>query len=68
MRAAYKTLNGIATTSSNDTLLVVGLVACISLPLVALFDEVKFGNIHGIFAVVFFGSALIYENWLTTEL
>ena len=59
---------GIISTSSNDTMLILGLVACVSLPLIGLFDEVNFGTMHGICAVVFFGSALIYEIWLTTEL
>ena len=67
IRAVYKTMDGIISTSSNDTMMILGLISCVSLPLIGLFDE-GFGSIHVSLAVIFFTSALIYEFWLTTEL
>ena len=68
IRAVYKALYDKVSPSSNDTMLILGLVACISLPLIGLFDEVNYLMIHGAMAGLFFGSAMIYEIWLTVEL
>ena len=64
----YKALYGKVSSSSNDTILLFGIIACISLPLVGLFDEKEFGTMHGITAVAFFASAMFYEIWVTSEL
>ena len=58
---------GIVSTGSNDTMMIFGVVACVSLPLIGLFDE-TFGGIHVGIAAVFFGAQFLYQHWLTTEL
>lgn len=38
-RAFYKKLNGIADPQTNDFLLILGIISCISLPMIGFFDE-----------------------------
>ena len=59
-RAFYKRLYGIASDCQNDTLLGLGIIASFALPLIGYFDEHTYGTIHGIMAVLFFGSVGIY--------
>jgi len=60
VRAFYKKLYGIASDCENDTLLVLGLISTFTLPMIGYFDEHNYGTIHGISAVLFFGSCGIY--------
>jgi len=59
-RAFYKKLYGIASPGQNDLLMLLGLVASIALPSIGFFDEHTYGTVHGICAVLFFGSVGIY--------
>jgi hypothetical protein len=60
VRAFYSRLYGIASDCQNDTLLVLGIITTFSLPAIGFFDEHTYGTIHGICAVLFFGSVGIY--------
>ena len=68
IRAFYKKLYGISSVSTNDKLLIIGMLSAISLPMISYFDEHNFKIIHGLSAGVFFLSASVYQFWLTTEL
>ena len=60
VRAFYNKLYGIASDCENDTMLVLGLITCFSLPAIGYFDEHRYATIHGICAILFFGSVGIY--------
>jgi len=59
-RAFFHRLHGIASDCENDTLLTLGLIATFALPAIGFFDEHNYSSIHGIMAVLFFGSVGIY--------
>ena len=67
LRAVFKAFNGIVSVSSNDTLLMLGLAGCLSLPLVPLFDEHEYKILHGLSAGIFFITSSIYQTWFITE-
>jgi hypothetical protein len=53
-------LNGIATKSQNDALLLLGTITTFSLPAIGFFDEHNYLPIHIICAGMIFGSIGIY--------
>jgi hypothetical protein len=40
--------------------MVLGLITTFSLPAIGYFDEIAYGNLHNVLAVLFFGSVGIY--------
>jgi hypothetical membrane protein len=54
IRAFYKKLYGIIPDHENDNLMNIGLISCVALPLIGIFDEHKWPIPHGISAVTFF--------------
>lgn len=59
-RAFYKKLDGIASPETNDLLLILALISCVSLPAIGFFDEHLYKTIHGVSAALFFGSTGFY--------
>lgn len=59
-RAYYKKLYGKVSDRYNDFLLILALLACVSLPLIGVFDENKYLPIHLTCATTFFGSCGLY--------
>ncbi|CDW83236.1 UNKNOWN [Stylonychia lemnae] len=60
IRAFYKKLYGIIPDKQNDNMFNLGVVSCFALPLIGVFDEHKWGTIHGICAIAFFGCFGVY--------
>lgn len=60
IRAFYKKLYGKISDSKNDFLLNLGIISCVALPLIGVFDEHQYGTIHGICAISFFGCFGVY--------
>eukprot|EP00347_Sterkiella_histriomuscorum_P021372 403334206 len=55
IRAFYKKLYGKVSDCYNDFLMVLGILSCITLPLIGVFDEHEFNPIHCTCAGIFFG-------------
>ena len=53
IRAFYKKLHGVASETTNDLLLLLGIIACITLPLVGLVDE-NVAVLHRLYAGICF--------------
>ena len=51
VRAVYKAMYGITPNSSNDYLLILGFIYCLSLPLVSIFDSKDFKFLHVVLQV-----------------
>jgi len=68
IRAFYKKLYGVIPDGSNDLLLLLGLVASLSLPLIGIFDMYKWNQPHKVCAVLFFGCFGFYCNLLANNL
>ena len=60
LRAFYKKLYGVASDFQNDVALGFGLLSTVTLPLIGIFDEQRYTNIHGFCAGVYFLSFMIY--------
>ena len=68
IRAFYKKQYGVVPDGSNDLLLLLGLVASLSLPLIGVFDMYKWKLPHAVCAVLFFGCFGFYCNILASNL
>ena len=68
MRAYYKKVYDYIPVKSNDIILVIGYLACISLPLIGIFDEHEYKRMHCLCAITFFASFSIYALILSLEL
>jgi hypothetical membrane protein len=64
IRAFYKKLYGIVPTKTNDRLFILGLLQCISLPLIGMYDEHAYVGRHCLFAFIFFMSVGFYSIML----
>lgn len=62
MRANYARLYGKVSNSDNDWILMLGIVSCVSVPLITFFDEHNFKVLHGIIAAAAFLSGASYAN------
>ena len=60
IRAFYKKLYGLIPDSKNDKLFNLGMISCVALPLIGVFDEHQWPIPHGISAVFFFVCFGIY--------
>lgn len=67
-RAFYKRMNGIIDPFTNDLLLILALISCISLPLIGFFDEHQFKLIHGIVSIAFFISTGVYAILMAEQM
>lgn len=67
-RAFYKRLYGISSQGTNDFLLVLAIISCVSLPMIGYFDEHQFKLIHGISAGAFFISTGVYAVMISNEM
>ena len=52
----------------NDTLLWIGVVTCVTFPLIGYFDNLNYFIIHGIIAILFFISTALYAQKLSSIL
>ena len=66
MRAYYKKVYGYISSTTNDILLAIGLLACFTLPMIGLFDDQDFLIVHLRFSTAFFTSYSTYAVALAT--
>lgn len=67
IRAYYAKLYPYATKSENDSMLTVGIVVMVALPLIGYFDEHEYKIIHGIVSACFFLGTVIYAEMFTNR-
>ncbi len=60
-RAYYKRLWNHVDPRLNDFMLLIGIVSCLTLPLISIFDDINFSTAHLILAFLFFGSVQLYS-------
>jgi hypothetical membrane protein len=64
LRAFYKLLYGKISNGRNDTMMWFGIISMIGLPLVGIFDETMWRQLHGLSAGLFFVGFMIYARLL----
>jgi len=67
LRAFYKQLYGKISNGRNDTLMYIGMVSMVGLPMVGVFDE-SWKTLHGVSAGMFFGGFMIYARILANAM
>lgn len=67
LRAFYKQLYGKISNGRNDTLMYIGMISMVGLPMVGVFDE-SWKTMHGISAGMFFGGFMIYAKMLSNDM
>lgn len=67
LRAYYAMFYPIATAAENDSLFNVGMITCLSFPLIGYFDEKNWKFIHGAVSGAFFIGTVVYANMLTNR-
>ena len=65
LRAFYKQLYGKISNGRNDTMMYVGMISMVGLPMVGMFDEKAWVTLHYISAAMFFGGFMIYSRLLS---
>ncbi len=60
IRAFYKKLYGVIPAQQNDQMFACGLITCVSLVLIGIFDEKMWSDLHNVIAVTFFVSFAAY--------
>ncbi len=68
LRAFYKQLYGKISNGRNDTMMYIGMVSMVGLPMVGMFDEKMWVTLHGISAGMFFGGFMIYARILSVAM
>ena len=68
LRAFYKRLFGKISSSRNDWMMNIGIASMVALPMVGIFDEHMWGQLHGISASIFFGGFMLYGRLLGNAL
>ena len=68
VRANYLMLNGKIDESRNRTIMYMGIVSMLALPLIGIFDESMWTSVHGICAGIFFGFFMLYGRQLSVAL
>jgi hypothetical membrane protein len=67
LRAYYKQLYGKISNGRNDTMMYIGMISMVGLPMVGIFDE-TWKTLHGVSAGMFFGGFMIYARILSIAL
>jgi hypothetical membrane protein len=67
LRAFYKQLYGKISNGRNDTMMYIGMVSMVGLPMVGIFDE-TWKTLHVVSAGMFFGGFMIYARILSIAL
>jgi hypothetical protein len=65
-RANFAKLYGIVPNATNDYLLVLGIISCISVPAITYFDEHNYKVAHGIIAAAAFFSGAFYADKISS--
>jgi type IV secretory pathway VirB2 component (pilin) len=68
LRAFYKQLYGKISNGRNDTMMYIGMISMVGLPMVGMFDEHMWKTLHGISAGMFFGGFMIYARILSVAM
>lgn len=68
IRAVYKMMYGIITEGENNVMFWFGVISMVALPMIGIFDESRWGTLHGISAGIFFIGFLIYGTLLAKHL
>jgi|NOAtaT_7_FD_contig_41_811955_length_827_multi_1_in_0_out_0_1 hypothetical membrane protein len=68
IRAYYKQLYGKIDDSRNGNIMIWGIVSMCALPLIGMFDESLWTQLHGYLAGIFFGCFMIYSRQLSVAM